>query len=222
MGTPLREAINEIGGGVEDGREIVAVLSGVAERVHPGDRARHAADLRGDARRRAAGSARPGFIVIDDRDDVVAVAHGRRALPRRRVVRPVHAVQARRPRDGRPARQDPPFRRVRTSTSTRSRDRRQHRRRQRAVHARATSSRIVVEQLARAVPRRRSAATSTSTCPPADPYLVAPILEIEDGRARARRRPRPPKQPDWTYDETDSGKWPAQRIDERRAESHED
>ena len=55
----------------------------------------------------------------------------------------------------------------------------------------------------------------------ADPYLVAPILEIEDGRARldvdhARR------QPDWTYNETDSGKWPAQRINERRAESHED
>ena len=50
---------------------------------------------------------------------------------------------------------------------------------------------------------------------------------------RADRRDRPTvgrcststhstKQPDWTYDEIDSGKWPAQRIDERRAESHED
>ena len=51
-----------------------------------------------------------GFIVLDDRDDLVAVAHGIVALPRGRVVRPVHAVQARRPRARRPPRQDPAVR----------------------------------------------------------------------------------------------------------------
>jgi hypothetical protein len=55
----------------------------------------------------------------------------------------------------------------------------------------------------------------------ADPYLIAPLVDIVDGTAvldenHARR------QPDWTYNEVDSGKWPASWIDERRAESHED
>jgi len=57
--------------------------------------------------------------------------------------------------------------------------------------------------------------------PAADPYLVAPIVAITDGRA-VLDVAHSTKQPDWTYDEIDSGKWPAQRIDERRAESHED
>jgi hypothetical protein len=49
---------------------------------------------------------------------------------------------------------------------------------------------------------------------PAEPYLVAPIVDIVDGRAvidvqHAR------KQPDWTFDSTYSGASPADRIDER-------
>ena len=43
----------------------------------------------------------------------------------------------------------------------------------------------------------------------AEPYLVAPIVEIADGRAVLDVDARARKQPDWTYDETDSGKWPA-------------
>ena len=47
-----------------------------------------------------------------------------------------------------------------------------------------------------------------------EPYIVAPIVDIEGDRAildldHAR------KQPDWTYDDEFSGKSPADRIDER-------
>ena len=131
--------------------EIVAVLSGVANAFIPAS----ALDtpLTYEAMRDAgSGLGAAGFIVIDDRTDVVAVAHGRRTLPVRRVVRAVHAVQAGRPRDGRPARQDPPLRRVALRRRRACRPR-QDRRRQRPVHAGEPAA-DRREQLARAVPRR--------------------------------------------------------------------
>ena len=89
LGTPLRDVIDQIGGGPRPGvARCVAVLSGVANPVHPRRRVRHAPQLRGDAGRRHAARRR--------RVHRVRRLHrprgrrrGRRPVPRRRVVRPV-------------------------------------------------------------------------------------------------------------------------------------
>jgi NADH-ubiquinone oxidoreductase-F iron-sulfur binding region len=54
------------------------------------------------------------------------------------------------------------------------------------------------------------------TLPPADPELIAPIVDIVDGRAVLDERQRA-KQPDWTYEAEYSGKSPADRLDDHRA-----
>ena len=45
--------------------------------------------------------------------------------------------------------------------------------------------------------------------------LVAELVDIEDGVARIDEH-HLEKQPDWTYDATDSGKTPAERLGEHR------
>jgi hypothetical protein len=47
----------------------------------------------------------------------------------------------------------------------------------------------------------------------ADPVLVAPIIDLVDGRF-VLDEGHVGKQPDWTYDVTDSGQAPAERIDQ--------
>ncbi len=51
---------------------------------------------------------------------------------------------------------------------------------------------------------------------PATPTLIAAIREIADGASELDER-QAAKQPDWTYDATDSGQWPADRLDDHRA-----
>jgi hypothetical protein len=45
--------------------------------------------------------------------------------------------------------------------------------------------------------------------------LIAPMIELRDGEAVLDER-QVRKQPDWTYDEVYSGKWPADRLDDHR------
>ena len=49
-----------------------------------------------------------------------------------------------------------------------------------------------------------------------EPELVAELLDIEGDEAVVDERHRR-KQPDWSYEAEDSGKWPAERLDEHRA-----
>ena len=73
LGTPLREVIEQLGGGPT--ASVVAVLSGVAHPFLPAD----ALDtpLTWEAMAAAGGGlGAAGFIVIDDQVDIVAVAHG--------------------------------------------------------------------------------------------------------------------------------------------------
>ncbi len=74
LGTPLRAVIDELGGGPAPGRRIKAVLSGVANAVVTGDRLDIPVSYEGFA---AAGSGlgAAGFLVFDDRRDMVRVAH---------------------------------------------------------------------------------------------------------------------------------------------------
>jgi hypothetical protein len=52
--------------------------------------------------------------------------------------------------------------------------------------------------------------------PAAEPVLVAELNGIEGDEAVVDER-HLTKQPDWTYNAEDSGKWPAERLDEHRA-----
>ena len=49
-----------------------------------------------------------------------------------------------------------------------------------------------------------------------EPAFIAAIKELADGQAVLDER-QAEKQPDWTYNETDSGQWPADRLDDHRA-----
>ncbi len=48
------------------------------------------------------------------------------------------------------------------------------------------------------------------------PTLIAAISDLVGDRAMLDGN-QAKKQPDWTYDETDSGQWPADRLDDHRA-----
>ena len=51
---------------------------------------------------------------------------------------------------------------------------------------------------------------------PVEPALITELVGLEGDEAVFNERHRQ-KQPDWTYDAEDSGKWPAERLDEHRA-----
>ena len=76
MGTPLREVIDEVGGGARPGAASSPPLSGRRNPLHPGRRARHPADLRGAWQRAGAGLGRPGSSSSTTPTDLVAVAAG--------------------------------------------------------------------------------------------------------------------------------------------------
>ncbi|HUF31620.1 MAG TPA: NADH-ubiquinone oxidoreductase-F iron-sulfur binding region domain-containing protein [Acidimicrobiales bacterium] len=73
MGTPLREVIARVGGGVGEGRTVKAVLSGVANPVLRGDLIDAPVSYEGLADA-GAGLGSAGFIVYDDTADMVSVA----------------------------------------------------------------------------------------------------------------------------------------------------
>ena len=75
MGTPLREVIETIGGGIQGGRPIVGILNGVSNSLLTPDDLDAPVSYEGLA---AAGSGlgSAGFVVYDDRDDLVAAVAG--------------------------------------------------------------------------------------------------------------------------------------------------
>jgi NADH:ubiquinone oxidoreductase subunit F (NADH-binding) len=75
MGTPLREVIEEIGGGARRGHEIKAVMSGVANALIPASALDVPVSYEGMAAI-GSGLGSAGFIVFDDSDDLVAAAAG--------------------------------------------------------------------------------------------------------------------------------------------------
>ncbi len=75
MGTPLREVIEDIGGGPQPGRSIKAVLSGVANAVITADMLDAPVSYEGMAAI-GSGLGSAAFIVLDDTVDMAAVAAG--------------------------------------------------------------------------------------------------------------------------------------------------
>ena len=75
MGTPLSEVIEEIGGGPREGRTIKAVVSGVANGIIPADKLDTPVTYEA-LRAIGSGVGSGGFIVFDDTADMPAVAAG--------------------------------------------------------------------------------------------------------------------------------------------------
>ena len=216
-GTTLREVIDEIGGGVEDGRAITAVISGVANAFIPAD-ALDTPLTYEDMVAAGSGLGAAGFIVIDDTTDVVAVAHGMsrflavescgQCTPCKRDGLELAALLDKfRRAEAAAADLEPLAERSATVADG-------------ARCTLAQQQQVIVQSLLELFPDALEQHFE-GRGPASEPYLIAPIVDIVDGRAVLDER-HAQRQPDWTYDETDSGKWPAARIDERRAESLED
>jgi NADH:ubiquinone oxidoreductase subunit F (NADH-binding) len=213
LGTTLRDAIAQIGGGPQPGHEIVAVISGVSNPFLPASGLD--TPLTYEAMRAAGtGLGAAGFIVLDDRDDLVAVAHG---IARFLAVESCGQCT--------PCKRDglalaDLLDRIRRSEAS-------------EFDLGAVSDRVatVADGARCALAREQQDVIGSllarfpalledhvaGRAPAAAPYPIAPIADIVDGRA-ALDDAQARKQPDWTFDATDSGTWPAARIDGRAEE----
>jgi NADH-quinone oxidoreductase subunit F len=216
MGTSLREVIDSIGGGPRPERGYVAAMSGVANPLVPAEKFDTPVSYEG-MQGIGTGLGAAGFIVFDDATDFAAVAAG---------VSKFLAVES----CGQcvPCKQDglalaTLLERV-CADETNDLDLVEAEKRLGTVadNARcnlALQHQLVVESIRRQFPAAaRTAAASGDQA--VEPELIAPIVDIEDDRAVLDERQRA-KQPDWSFDDVDSGKWPATRLERRTTETAE-
>lgn len=210
MGTPLRTIVDEVGGGARPG--VVAAMSGVASPLVPVALFDTPVSYEGmEAIGSALGSA--GFILFDDTTELVAVAAG---VSRFLAVESCGQCT--------PCKQDglalaDLFDRARRSEVDEHdlgaiRDRLASVSNEARCYL-ALQHQAVGESILRLFPDvvRSHLHTDGTSAPP---VLVAPLLDIVDGRA-VLDEAHVGKQPDWTFDESYSGQSPADRRDESRA-----
>ena len=205
LGTPLREVIETVG--LRSTRPPVAVLSGVANPILPAsllDTPMTYEDLE------AAGSGlgAAGFIVFDERVDLAAVAHG---VARFLAVESCGqctpckqdglAIAERLDRIRRSDADETDLDAVADHVVTVADGARCYL---------AQQTQRVIDSVLRLLPEVLAA--HLVGAPASPPYLVAPIVDIEHDRA-VLDEDHPRKQPDWTYDEVDSGRAPADLAD---------
>ncbi len=212
MGTPLREVIETIGGGVEPGRRIRAVLPGTAQGFIPESLLDTPLSYEGLAAI-GSGLGSAGFIVFDDTVDVTAVAAGvSRFLAIESCGQCTPCKQ-----DGlqladlmdevcRSDAEDHDLETIKKRVSTVADGARCYL---------ATQHQNVLASLLELFPDDVAAHLS-GEAPAVERELIAELVDIDDGRATWDERHRE-KQPDWTYDEEDSGKVPAERYGDHRA-----
>jgi NADH-quinone oxidoreductase subunit F len=216
MGTPLRDVIDMIGGGALPERRYVAAMSGVANPLIPADRFDAPVSYEG-MQGTGTGLGAAGFIVFDDATDFAAVAAGvSRFLATESCGQCV------------PCKQDglalaALLERV-CADEANELDLVEMEKRLGTVadNARcnlALQHQLVVESIRRLFPAAaRPAAAGGNQA--VEPELIAPIVDIEDDRAVLDER-QSEKQPDWSFDDVDSGKWPATRLERRTTETAE-
>jgi len=209
MGTPLGEAIDLIGGGARDGRKLVGAMSGVANPVVPAAQFDVELSYEGmDAIGSGLGAA--GFVVFDDETDMVAVAAG---VSRFLAVESCGQCT--------PCKQDglaiaDHLDRIRLSDATEYdmagiADR---------VATVADEARCFLahqhERVVGSIMRLFPGAFEDhveARLSAVEVALAAPIVDLREGSATLDRT-QLGKQPDWTYDETPSGKTPVERLAE--------
>jgi NADH:ubiquinone oxidoreductase subunit F (NADH-binding) len=216
MGTPLQDVVDTIGGGALAGHRHVAAMSGVANPLVPADRFDAPVSYEG-MQAVGAGLGAAGFIVFDDTTDFVAVAAGvsrflgiescGQCVPCKQDGLELATLLRRMAGDDAG---EPEFAELDKRLGT-------------VVDGArcnlALQHQIVVESIRRLFPaeaRAHAAADAAAV----EPELIAPIVDIDDGQA-VLDESFPRKQPDWSYDATDSGKWPATRFDHRTTEAFE-
>ena len=211
MGTPLREVIEEISGGPLPGRRIVAVLSGVSNRIITADQLDTPVSYEGLAGI-GSGLGSAGFMVLDDEDDPVAFVAGVS-----RFLAVESCGQCTPCKLGGLALSDLLARLSRNDVGPREMDLISERVATVADGARcylATQQEVIVGSLL----ERFAAdvdAHLTGVATPVEPTVVAELLDLSGGTAVVDIR-HADKQPDWTYDEVDSGQTPADRQSDHR------
>jgi NADH-quinone oxidoreductase subunit F len=216
MGVPLREVIDTIGGGSLPGRRHVAAMSGVANPLILADE--FDAPVSYEAMQAlGTGLGTGGFIVFDDTTDFVAVAAGvsrflgvescGQCVPCKQDGLELASLLERMCRDeanaGELAELDQRIRTVADSARCNL----------------ALQHQIVLGSIRQLFPGDARAHT-TAAARPVEPELIAAVVDIEDGRAALDEGQRL-KQPDWSFDPVDSGKWPATRFTQRSTEAFE-
>lgn len=211
MGTTLREVIELIGGGVREGRRAKAVLSGVANALIPESlfdtplTYEHMAAI-------GSGLGSGGFMVFDDSDDLTSVVAG---VSRFLAVESCGQCT--------PCKQDGLAlsglldRLSRSQSEPGDVDRMRDLVATVADSARcylASQHQVVVASLLDQF-GDDVAAHLDGRHEGTEPALIAELLDIVDDRAVVDEHHRD-KQPDWTYDEVDSGQAPADRLTEHR------
>jgi NADH:ubiquinone oxidoreductase subunit F (NADH-binding) len=211
MGTPLSEVIETIGG---PGAPIKAVLSGVANPFLPGDQLDTPLSY-GAMEAAGTGLGAAGFIVFSDHDDLAAVAAGvarflavescGQCTPCKQDGLAIADILTRivcgeaDPGDA----EELPSRVTTVADEARC--------------ALATQQQRVIGSLLQLFPDAVQDHLEDAAVP-TDTVLVASLVDIDDeGRAIVDERQRA-KQPDWTWDEVDSGQSPADRLDQRMEE----
>jgi NADH:ubiquinone oxidoreductase subunit F (NADH-binding) len=209
LGLPLREVIEQVGGGARPGRRITAVLSGVSHPLLPERALDTPASYEAlDAIGAGLGSA--GFIVFDDSDDLAAVAAG---VSRFLAVESCGQCT--------PCKQDGLA--LSELLATLVRDRGDRRTLAQIVDRAETvneSARCflahqhqrVVQSVLREFPEVLRAHLE-DRLPRRQPVPIAPLVEVAGGVATIDPD-QATKQPDWTHNAVDSGQAPADRIDQ--------
>jgi NADH:ubiquinone oxidoreductase subunit F (NADH-binding) len=212
MGTPLAEVLYDVGGGPADGREITAVLPGVANRVIPRDLLDTPVSYEAfEAVGSGLGSA--GFIVCDDATDLLAVAAAAarflavescgQCTPCKQdglgIAQHLRALSIGRGHDD-----DVTAITDRLETITTG-----------ARCSLAAQHQLVVESLMALV---GTAGAGAGRGVALQRLPILPIADLDGEHAVLDDR-QLTKQPDWSYEPTDSGQSPADRLDEHRSEA---
>ena len=211
MGTTLREAIHLIAGGPRAGRSIKAVLPGVSNPVITADQLDTPLTYE-DMQAIGTGLGSAGFVVFDDTTDMAAVAAGAsrflavescgQCTPCKQDGVALAAELALLCRDeGTKA----DLAKVRSLASTVG---------DRARCYLGTQQQVLIESIVAAF-GDELAAHVAGTAPACEPRLVAELVDVTAQGAVLDER-HLAKQPDWTFDATDSGQAPADRYTEHR------
>jgi NADH-quinone oxidoreductase subunit F len=216
MGTPLREVIDEIGGGLRPGRRIKAVMVGVSNGLLPASLLDTPLTYE-DMAAAGTGLGTGGFMIFDDSDDLVSVAAGvSRFLAVESCGQCTPCKQDGLALSGLLAslsqseRDDTLVASIESHVATVADESRCYL---------ATQHQAVVSSLFERFPDDvQSHAGTDPRAAAVEPAIVAELLDIEEGDAVVDAR-HAEKQPDWSFDKTYSGKAPADRLGEHRADS---
>jgi len=211
MGTPLREVIESVGGGVRDGHQIKAILTGVSSAIITPDQLDTPVTYE-DLAAIGSGLGSGGFIVFDETADMTAVAAGvsrflavescGQCVPCKIDGLSLMGALERLCGDAAHAGE---LARVKALVSTVG---------DRARCSLGTQHQVVLESIVSRFGADLEAHAAQSV-DPVEPVLIAELVEISDGVAAWDER-HADKQPDWSYDPEWSGKIPAELYADHR------